>query len=188
MTDTTAGEGVTDALKLRALHILQEEVEGFDEFSAGKKTDIHKVLCKALAAQPSAGAQALDFERDGDKIILPKIATAELCARMGWAAGYESATLGAGGKCFDDAFKDMEIAHILATTTQPDTGDVAALREVAEHAATVMRYLEEDGASIVAHLMDTDDNPGQRLREALAALSKPSEDWRESADANRPRR
>jgi hypothetical protein len=34
-------------------------------------------------------------------------------------------------------------------------------------ARQVMKYLEEHGPAIVPHLLDTDDNPGQRLRELL---------------------
>lgn len=41
----------------------------------------------------------------------------------------------------------------------------AVLRE----AETVMRYLDEHGPGIVPHLIDTDDNPGQRLRDAIDA-------------------
>lgn len=41
------------------------------------------------------------------------------------------------------------------------------LAEMTREAETVMRYLSEDGPGIVSHLLDTDDNPGQRLREAI---------------------
>lgn len=40
--------------------------------------------------------------------------------------------------------------------------------EIARHARTVMAYLQDDGPSVVPHLMDSDDNPGHRLRDALA--------------------
>jgi len=43
-----------------------------------------------------------------------------------------------------------------------------ALRALAGSAGTVMRYLEEDGPKIVPHLVDSDDNPGQRCREDVA--------------------
>lgn len=44
---------------------------------------------------------------------------------------------------------------------------IAAAPEVVEHAARVMALLAEHGPSIVPHLLDTDDNAGQRLRTAL---------------------
>lgn len=47
--------------------------------------------------------------------------------------------------------------------------EIMALRAVAREAVVVMQYLEESGASVVPHLMDTDDNPGERLRGALRA-------------------
>lgn len=40
-------------------------------------------------------------------------------------------------------------------------------KELAEAAASVMQHLERHGPSIVPHLMDTDENAGQRLRAAL---------------------
>lgn len=49
----------------------------------------------------------------------------------------------------------------------------AKLEAVAEPAAEVMDILESYGEGIVAHLMDTDDNAGQRLREALAGQPTP---------------
>lgn len=45
------------------------------------------------------------------------------------------------------------------------------LSAIAREATTVMCYLEEHGASIVPHLMDTDDNPGERLRRELDAFA-----------------
>ena len=47
-----------------------------------------------------------------------------------------------------------------------------ALKAIAHHAEVVMRYLAEDGARVVPHLIDTDDNPGQRLRWNLRQLAK----------------
>ena len=44
----------------------------------------------------------------------------------------------------------------------------AANAELVEHAGKVMELLKEHGPSIVPHLMDTDDNAGQYLRDALA--------------------
>ena len=46
------------------------------------------------------------------------------------------------------------------------------LLRVAECARVVMAYLERDGGSIVPHLLDDDENPGKRLRDALAALKE----------------
>lgn len=67
----------------------------------------------------------------------------------------------------------------------------ARCEAIRKEAATVMEYLARDGASVVPHLMDDDENPGQRLREALAL---PAPDalrevraavWREAADMMR---
>jgi hypothetical protein len=44
------------------------------------------------------------------------------------------------------------------------------LERIAREARTVMLYLYEDGDTIVPHLMDNDDNPGERLRNALDDL------------------
>lgn len=45
---------------------------------------------------------------------------------------------------------------------------IAAAPDLYKNAKEVMAALEEHGASIVPHLLDTDDNAGQRLREAIA--------------------
>ncbi len=57
-------------------------------------------------------------------------------------------------------------AHMLAKATDR----INDLEAVAKAAEEVMKLLSENGASIVPHIIDTDDNPGQRLRNALAAL------------------
>lgn len=44
---------------------------------------------------------------------------------------------------------------------------LASHQAIVMQASAVMRMLEEHGASIVPHLIDNDDNAGQRLREAL---------------------
>lgn len=49
---------------------------------------------------------------------------------------------------------------------------ILALIEVAEAAKIVMDLLEEHGPSIVPHLLDTDENAGQRLRTALEGVKK----------------
>lgn len=43
-----------------------------------------------------------------------------------------------------------------------------AAPDLLEAAKEVMECLEKHGASIVPHLLDSDDNPGQRLRDAIA--------------------
>lgn len=45
---------------------------------------------------------------------------------------------------------------------------IAAAPELLETASRVMAILEEHGPSIVPHLLDSDDNAGQRLRDAIA--------------------
>ena len=59
-------------------------------------------------------------------------------------------------KALDDAIKMLEV-H----------------RELLIYAEKVMNKLEEHGASIVPHLLDTDDNDGQRLREAIEKAQPP---------------
>ncbi len=46
------------------------------------------------------------------------------------------------------------------------------LEEIAINANEVMECLEEYGASIVPHLMDTDENSGERLRQLLKELKE----------------
>ncbi len=53
----------------------------------------------------------------------------------------------------------------LRTAIAASQAHAKALREAATE---VMAALEQHGAAIVPHLIDTDDNAGQRLREALA--------------------
>lgn len=47
--------------------------------------------------------------------------------------------------------------------------------KLVELGQTVMDALEQNGESIVKHFLDTDDNPGQRFRDLLAAHRKPEE-------------
>ena len=49
---------------------------------------------------------------------------------------------------------------------------IALLEEIAEHGRMVIGALEIHGSSIVPHLLDTDDNAGERLRKALERLDK----------------
>lgn len=46
-----------------------------------------------------------------------------------------------------------------------------SLLSIAREAQRVMDTLAEYGPSIVPHLMDTDNNAGERLRQALAELA-----------------
>ena len=62
--------------------------------------------------------RAIDFDRDGDKIILPKIFSAELIGRFMWGAAFEAARELAEGrpfKSFDQAFSECEPAQSLRT-------------------------------------------------------------------------
>lgn len=47
--------------------------------------------------------------------------------------------------------------------------ELAAAKAVVEDAGKIMALLSKYGKDIVPHLMDTDDNPGERIRRALAA-------------------
>lgn len=46
------------------------------------------------------------------------------------------------------------------------------LHDLATKAALVMAMLKEHGPSIVPHLLDTDDNAGQRLRGTIARVNQ----------------
>ena len=48
----------------------------------------------------------------------------------------------------------------------------SSLARMKKTAKEVMDLLQEYGAEIVPHLIDTDENPGQRLREALQESSE----------------
>lgn len=67
-------------------------------------------------------------------------------------------------RCRDGAksvAKDLLAANAVRFADDP-------LLDVLQWAKVVMDYLGEHGPKVVPHLMDTDDNPGQRLREAIA--------------------
>jgi hypothetical protein len=74
-------------------------------------------------------------------------------------------------------FNDCDAA-ILATRTQRDRAEDKAeawkgvADKLAREANEVMQKLEQHGPSIVPHLMGTDENAGQRLRDALAEYAK----------------
>lgn len=65
-----------------------------------------------------------------------------------------------------------QIAHV-NVLSNPANGEgnallIASAPDMFEAAKEVMSALEEHGPSIVPHLVDTDENAGQRLREAIA--------------------
>lgn len=63
---------------------------------------------------------------------------------------------------------DLKVGpHGLASALEDAADEIERLRVVERHAREVMRLLDEYGERVVGHLIDTDDNPGQRLREAL---------------------
>ena len=53
-----------------------------------------------------------------------------------------------------------------------DMTKIELLTETALQASRVMEALEKYGAGIVPHLMDTDENCGQKLRETLKCLDE----------------
>ena len=65
---------------------------------------------------------------------------------------------------------ELDLAYAEGANIGAEIGAHAA-REVARNAQTVMELLDQHGAGIVGHLLDTDDNAGQRLRSALARLA-----------------
>ncbi len=66
---------------------------------------------------------------------------------------------------FLDAFQDVCVDELglwkFPNTESDDEPDLLT------EAKKVMELLEEHGPSIVPHLLDTDENPGQRLRDAI---------------------
>lgn len=56
-------------------------------------------------------------------------------------------------------------------TSLEGLADVDRLRQVERYAREVMDALAEHGPGIVGHLLDTDDNSGERLRRALGEPS-----------------
>jgi len=56
------------------------------------------------------------------------------------------------------------------------------LREVLRDAGRVMGLLAEHGASILPHLMDDDENPGERLRQAVRRARERTEINKEQED------
>jgi len=57
--------------------------------------------------------------------------------------------------------------HYAQAVERTDETEMARLRRVEKYAAEVMAALDQHGASIVAHLLDNDENSGERLRRAL---------------------
>lgn len=69
----------------------------------------------------------------------------------------------------DDGLNDnRRIADTFGPDAKANAHLIAAAPEVVEHAARVMALLAAHGQSIVPHLLDSDDNAGQRLRTAIA--------------------
>lgn len=63
---------------------------------------------------------------------------------------------------------------------------ISTLWQLAAEAGQVMEMLQSHGAGLVRHLLDTDDNPGERLRELLREVSlwtlRDGTSWRERAE------
>ena len=215
-----------------------------DTFPAGPLTwgDMRKAWAALAAAQPSAGAQGevvapieIDHPHRPSMTVKERTYLAQNVKRWGLESALVDslctsamANPGQGsfaGYLWAIAEQVKGLLAARATPAQPDTGDVAALREVAEFEADMERDLTESEVDAIERslrtilafdavghlrlvLFDTmtrqaagydwnADPDGMTLRQSaaiqqadriLAALSKPSEDWRESADANRPRR
>lgn len=113
-----------------------------------KLCDVFPQIIKLAAAQPSAGAQP-------DAYV-------ERMAAEGDALLYGS------GFMVDSVRVDPACVKVIATPAQPDTGDVAALREALERALVGMK--RPNGPTIG----DVD-----RVERTLAALSKPNTQGRE---------
>lgn len=88
-------------------------------------------------------------------------------------------------RCYKDQIKGTDpvanAAHIAGMDPATTLALTAALREAWEAlrlGKIVMDLLEEHGASIVPHILDSDENAGERFRQAIAraALKEPTHD------------
>jgi hypothetical protein len=62
---------------------------------------------------------------------------------------------------------DEVVAKLAAALASRDPEAAKLIEQLVREGSAVMRLLEEHGPSIVPHLLDTDDNAGQRFRDAL---------------------
>lgn len=69
---------------------------------------------------------------------------------------------------YGDTSDEEPIDVLVAARMKKAEAEVKRLKRVSKWAEVVMEMLEKHGSGIVPHLLDTDDNPGQELREALA--------------------
>lgn len=155
MTDTTAGEGVTAETVKAAFHHFMHDAEFPCSASA-----MREAINLALAAQPSAGAR-------GEAVAW----RCKMAADDEWEL------------CFSDPRCDTsdfaQVQPLYATPAQPDTGDVAALREALPdaHAEAVSAfrswYFDHAGKRIFYN------NARKAVDTILAALSKPNAQGRE---------
>ena len=145
------------------------------ELSPGYDVAKAEALTKALAAQPSAGAQ-------GEDDIWPQWAETirKKLASYGVEPDDEGWSLAEDFEVWIDGVIEAETAraekaeaeleNLRATPAQPDTGDVAALRNFAEYVSSQMHNLPRSA---------TADNVNDRALSILAALSKPNTPGRE---------
>lgn len=203
MSDTTAAL----VIRLRERHV-NHHGDGFEPPYINRDGAEAADLIEALAAQPSAGAQDIGWvwtkkgsDTDGDPIIFDgtfgDYRSRVVLSRTdrSWSAivnnGHGKSDMPSEHAAMAYAEetaakllrsrleKARECLALYATPAQPDTGDVAALRE---RVALIIRQSGIDRGWA---------QPGDAETLAtriLAALSKPSEDWREGPEANRLRR
>ena len=62
---------------------------------------------------------------------------------------------------------NMPICSVNATPIKTNARLISAAPELLKGAKAVMDMLKKNGPSIVPHLMDSDENAGQRLRDAI---------------------
>ena len=79
-----------------------------------------------------------------------------------------------GEKCWivhSDDIHELEAAIAALPAPVDTSGEVERMRDalswLTRCASAVMQMLDEDGPKVVPHLVDTDDNAGQRTREAI---------------------
>ena len=101
---------------------LPDEIALFRMIRKAGRTDAAKAKAVAEYLKPLD----YDFDRDGDRIILPRIKSAELIARFMWFEAFESARSGALGvpfKSFDQCFAECEAAQALTMPPEVQGSD-----------------------------------------------------------------
>lgn len=126
-----------------------------EKFHDGLARILHADTCHVMKLEREVVdlTQKLDSERRETERLKALLTRCEGCA--------SETALGGGPPqycyaCWNMKERDVEHANL-------------QVRDIATKAHAVMAALEEHGASIVPHLLDTDDNAGEELRQAVKA-------------------